>query len=275
VDRSAVFHSAIQLFASIGKQHGADIGIHDLADLANKQFKDVAEDLKHLDGYDKLFVSEEEQATRFRGLEDTLTMRRILGQYGTVNTQLKQHVKAAIEHLEGFINKVKQDRTLPPKTNRNAAIEKFITGLKVLKTSLDAIAKDTDAWLLKNRGKLEGYEGKLSEREQRQQSFKKDIKAAAARALAVAQKMKATPDIATYNQDMQRSARDLLEVLGVASRSFQEMGVADPAPLVQVVRPFGAGNKSHVDSGITEAGIRQLIGEFNQAAKAIQQAYSA
>ena len=273
MDRLGAFHSAIQIFANIGKQHGRDIGIDDGAAWANEQFKHIADDLKHLDGYDRLFVAADGNATKEHGVENVDSMRRTLGQYVTFNTQLKQHVRVEIESLEGFINKMKKDRPTNATPNRNAAIEKFITGLKVLKTSLNALAKETDAWLMKNRLKLEGYGGKLTKREEMQQSFKKDIHAAVARALAVAQKMKASPDIATYNQEMQRAARDLLEVLSVATRGFQEMDVADPAPHVQAVRPFGAGNKSHVDSGATEAGIRKSISEFNEAAKAIQNDY--
>ncbi len=275
MDRFAAFGSAKQVFVDILKQHGAEFGIDNSAEWADKSFQTITVNLKALDAIDKVFVSEDEKSTNHRTEEAIAKMERILGQYALPSTKLRQLVKVEIRSLEHYINQVKQSRptNVPAKTNRNAAIEKYITGLKVLKTSLDAVTKDSEAWMVRNQAKLVAYRGNLTRREELETSFKTNLKAAVARALAAAQKIKAKPDVDTYNQEMSRPARDLNEAISPDHNKWREWGLPDPNPHLQALRPFGSGNKSHVDTGTREALIRDWTSEFNKAAKAIQKAY--
>jgi hypothetical protein len=278
MDRLEKLNAAKQVFVAIATQYGPPVGINNGAQWVTQYLQHIVDDLHQLDGVDNMFFAMEAKNTNNRTEQVLQNLEEILGHYAGPNTQLKQHVKATVDDLGTYINDLKGHRPINvmPAANRDAAIEKFITGIKVLKTALDAVAKDCDAWLVKTKSMVAGYRGILTGAQQIQRNFGTNLKACVARALAAAQKMKANPNQATYDHEMDHGARDLHAALVPARNTWQAWNIPNPAPHLQALMPYASGGgRRTIPNNTPPATIVLWISGFNQAAKAIKQTYGA
>jgi hypothetical protein len=278
MERIAKFNAAKQVFVGIVTQYGPALGINNGQQWVNQQFQHIVADLGTLDGIDKMFVAVDHQNTNNRTQQVLQHMVDILNQYTAPNTQLRQHVQQEVQNLSNYINAVKAHRpaNVAPNQNRNAGIEKYITACKVLKTALDAVTKDCDAWIVKTRNQVAGYRGQLTVAQQLHTNFTTNLRASVARGLAAAQKMKANPNEATYDHEMDKGARDLQAVLVLArqNNNWQAWNVANPTNHLQALLPFAGGAMRTIPAHTPEATIRQQISQFNTLVKNIKQAYN-
>jgi hypothetical protein len=155
--------------------------------------------------------------------------------------------------------------------------ENLVRGLKVLKTSLDSLDKSSDAWIVQQKLLVEGRTKQLNTFETMAASFTVTLRAALARALAAAQRLKAKPTKETYNNEFPKAARDITQQIGnvkkLAEKGFAPPGPKDPSALFNSLKPFADGDLSNIDEMPPDQ-VMAIVTRFNKAVKAVADAYN-
>lgn len=156
--------------------------------------------------------------------------------------------------------------------------ENLVRGLKVLKTSLDAIDKTNAAWVQKSQDVIKARTQRLNTYETMSNAYMGVLKASVARGLAAAQRIKANPTPQVYNAEFPKAARDIwMQVNNV--KILIAKGVPPPGPkditvLAAGLDPFAQqGPMSSLDLNATPARVLELTSQFNKAVKAVVTAY--
>jgi hypothetical protein len=150
--------------------------------------------------------------------------------------------------------------------------EALIRGSKVLKTSLDAIAKSGETRLATMKHQLEARHKQISLTEGMHKTFVTVLQSAVARGLAAAQKIKANPTVEVFNGSFPTAARDITQQIANVGK-LAKQGLEVPAPsnwqvLAEALKPFG--NDFHpAPEGASAEEILQRTSEFNKSVKAV------
>jgi hypothetical protein len=113
--------------------------------------------------------------------------------------------------------------------------------------------------------------------------FGPSFKSAMAKGAGVIQKIKASPDVATYNTEMNNGGRDisqnLLNLVKLkADAKFKGTALAkklpDPGQMAKDIIPFANGDKRNLPSTATEKDVKQALAEFTALYKQIATAYA-
>jgi hypothetical protein len=176
-------------------------------------------------------------------------------------------------NIQGEIGRLKAADNPNPKAKENA-----IRALKVLKTELGSLDNSNESWLAITRTGLEARTKQMSAYEQMGKDWGVVLKAALARALAAAQRVKADPKPSTYNKEFPKAARDITQQIGnvkkLADKGVKVPGPADPKPLFARLEPFANGDlMSLVEKTTTNEQVLAAITAFNKAVKAVFDVY--
>lgn len=113
--------------------------------------------------------------------------------------------------------------------------------------------------------------------------FAPSFKSAMAKGAGVIQKIKASPNVATYNAEMNNGGRDIsqnLLNLGKIKADAKFKGTAlakklvDPGQMAQDIIPFANGNMRNLPLGATEQQVKQALADFTALYKRIAVAYA-
>ena len=192
-----------------------------------------------------------------------------------------------IEETQKQITLWKQVRAKgQPAANRDDAklkiiSENWVRGLKVLKTSVDAVAKTAEARAEVQDSQLMGMKTQLNTYENMAREYLAVLKAAVARGLAAAQRIKANPTAAAYNKEFPKAARDITQQLGNVKK-LEDNHVAPPGlngaaarQLFDRLFPWAtdSGKMKSVQLTVSPGQILRQVSDFNQAVKAVKEAY--
>lgn len=150
-------------------------------------------------------------------------------------------------------------------------------GLKVLRTSLDAIAKGNDQWEANSQAVIDRLGKNLDQMAIIARNFRSSLKAEVAKALATAQRLKADPTPTNYNEEMQKgAARNVTQILAnidkLTAKGHVLPGVipANYKQLEATLTPFGNGKLLIVPLDTKPAEVLVHISAFNKAIKAVK-----
>lgn len=114
-------------------------------------------------------------------------------------------------------------------------------------------------------------------------AFGTSFKSSMAKGAAVIQRIKASPDVATYNKEMNNGGRDISQNLVniaklKANPKFESSPLAkklpDPAALAKEIVPFANGDQRSLDSTATAEDVKKHLAEFTQLYKRIAITYA-
>jgi hypothetical protein len=201
-------------------------------------------------------------------------MEMILQNFTKNSTDLSQHIGTMTTSLRVAIEHYKDDRA-PGTTKMKEAL---VRGLKVMKTALDAIDQTNAAWIVKAKEMLKGRTQRLNAFESMSNAYIATLKAAVARGLAAAQRMKSNPTPQIYNAEFPKAARDIYMQINNVKVLIQK-GVPPPGPqnvtpLAAGLQPFAEKPLNTVDLNAPPAAVLHLVSQFNQAVKAVATAYA-
>lgn len=236
-----------------------------------------------VDKYDALIMNE---ATELDDIENDFEtqlhkkdvtadlLNQLLSHYTTLNNTLTGNVATMMQKLQAGIEHFKtEDAPGNPKMKEN-----MIRGLKVLKTQADAISKSSDSWLSMARSRVADRGKEVSAHETMAKQFAMILRAAVARGLAAAQKVKADPTAKTWNSEFPKAARDITQQIGnvkkLTEKGFMIPGPQDPSALFTALKPFADGEYLNIDKALPSDQVLQLASRFNKAVKAVADAYN-
>jgi hypothetical protein len=184
-----------------------------------------------------------------------------------LTTKMKQEFHGGTADLENAIAEFKDQNVDPLRR-----------GLKVLKTALNAIEDSNETWLSSSEVRVKGLTQNLDTFETMAKQFMVVLQSAVSRGLAAAQRIKAKPTKPVYDAEFPKAARDITQQIGnvgiLAGKGHQVPGPQNTAALFNALAPFANGPHQTVDPNhATPAEILTLTSQFNQAVKAVQQAY--
>jgi hypothetical protein len=196
--------------------------------------------------------------------------------YTTGSTKVKADCKLMNKNLQLLIGGLKVAKEqgfhtgISPQNQQN-----LIRGLKILSTSLDAITKTSDAWLLQMKSQVKAALGeRLDQYETMKGQFMTTLRASLSRGLAAAQKLKASPTPQTYSALFPAAARDITLAFQnqklLAKKNIILKGPQDTTALEGPLKPF-IGNP--IEKNTPPAEVLELATQFNRAVKAVAQAY--
>lgn len=233
----------------------------------NKHDSAIVKACSVLDRIEKEFA----QAGQQRASVEALT--KIVDEFSNNSATLEKDIESMTTSLRVAIEHYKDERA--PGTPKMK--ESLVRGLKVLKTSLHAIDKTNSAWVENARDVLKGYTQKLNTFETMSKEYLGILKAAVARGLAAAQRIKANPKPLVYNAEFPKAARDILmqvnNVKILIAKGVPPPGPKDVTALASGLQPFAVTPLNTVDLNETPARILELTSQFNKAVKAVATAY--
>lgn len=113
--------------------------------------------------------------------------------------------------------------------------------------------------------------------------FGVNFKSSMAKGAAVIQRIKASPDAATYNKEMNNGGRDIsqnlvnivkLKANPKMKSSTLAKKLPDPGQLAKDITPFANGDKRNVDQNATPDQVKALLVEFTKLYKKIAETYA-
>ena len=181
---------------------------------------------------------------------------------------------AAITKLTKWIDTQKQKKALG-----DADAAELLQGLKVLKTTLDAIDKSNESWRAGAQSAVDNLGKQMDIQAEMAKNFLTGLKGAVARGLAAAQRIKADPTPKTYNTEMDKAGRDITQQLGninkltASGHQLPPSIPANHAALCAALVPFGNGNMRTVTptanpQADTQA-VLAAITQFNKTVKTV------
>ena len=202
------------------------------------------------------------------------TVGKILDNFAKNSTGLSQHIGTMTTSLRVAIEHYKDDRA--PGTPKMK--EALVRGLKVMKTALDAIDQTNAAWIVTAKDVIKGRTERLNAHETMSNAYIATLKAAVARGLAAAQRMKSKPTPQSYNAEFPKAARDIYMQINNVPVLIQK-GVPPPGPqnvtgLAAGLKPFAVEPLNTVALNSPPVAVLQLVSQFNQAVKAVAAAYT-
>lgn len=202
---------------------------------------------------------------------DELT--KMLADFSKVTSVANGQVQTLLQGLQQAIDRFKTDEA----PGNPKAKENMVRGLKIMKTTLDAIDKSNDAWLSNSRVRIEGKVKALNTFETMASQFMVVLRATLARGLAAAQRIKAKPTKEAYDAEFPKAARDITQQIGnvskLAGKGFPVPGPQDTSALFNALKPFADGALMKADPTFSSAQILQQVTQFNKAVKAVSDAY--
>ncbi len=113
-------------------------------------------------------------------------------------------------------------------------------------------------------------------------AFSKSFKSSVAKGAACVQKIKASPDVATYNKEMNDCARDISQNLVNIGKlkqnpKFKKSSLAKklpaPGPLAREIVPYANGNLRSLDANATANDVKKALADFTAIYKQIVVTY--
>ena len=238
-----------------------------VAPVIDKYESQIGPEFKQLDTIDNEFQK------KLTGKVDSEELFKMLEGYSKLSGQASQNIATMLGSLQQSIDKFKTNEAPGnPKMKEN-----LVRGLKVLKTALDALDKSSDSWLVQQKLTVEGRSKKLDTFETMAATYIVTLRAALARALAAAQRIKANPKKEVYDNEFPKAARDITQQVGnvrkLAEKGFTPPGPNDTSALMATLKPFADGNMQKVDANKTGPEILAIVSVFNKGVKAVADAY--
>lgn len=274
-ERTDALEKAVSAFETLAKQHLERAG---WSKSWNQKFledtaKEVSKMKEKLKGCD---VNAEAFAKENKSKYDAEVEKRLAAQLQYF-AQSAAAFEALVSTFIPLLNKkIEEQKKLRDKPMPDLLAASVVRGLKILKTSLDAIAKANDQWHANSKSVAESLGKQLDQMASIAKNFLSSLKAEVAKALAAAQRVKADPTPDTYNAEMYKAGRNVTQIIGNIPK-LTAKGYALPpsipanyAQLGQPLVPFGNGNLASVPKTATAATILANIKTFNQAIKAVK-----
>jgi hypothetical protein len=267
--REDAWIKAKETFVSLALKEGSiRIGRERLvAPWLEKRGPAIVEPLRTCDAIDAKFES------GFRGGKPDLSALK--GQLDDFAKEAAEYTRVCgdlITGLQTSIDKLKAtDNAKAPRMKDN-----LIRGLKVLKTQLNALDQSNASWQATARTRLESWTNKMTMFEMMAKNWAVVLKAALARGLAGAQRIKADPKPATYNNEFPTAAREITQQIGnvgtLTGKGFAIPGPKDPKALFDALKPFANGNLVQLPDNATRDQVLAAVKQFNKAVKAVAEA---
>ena len=282
-ERVETFLKAVGIFEKLAKANLANAAWGQgenlkFLGLLDKEVSQMKEKLMSCDSNADAFKKEDksmEKAAKDPKLRERLDMQ--IASFSQSSAAFEKLATAAILLLA---NKIEEQKKL----RKNDVLKPLATeigrGLKVLRTSLDAIAKGNDQWEANSQAVIDRLGKDLDQMAIIARNFRSSLKAEVAKALATAQRLKADPTAKEYNEEMQKgAARNVTQILSnidkLTDKGHVLPGVipANYKQLEAALTPFGNGKLLMVPLDTPKDKILAHISEFNKAIKAVKTAF--